>query len=278
MKKISLAVLDLYNGIPNQGMRCIKNIVESFSDVLEYRVFDVRVDAELPALPDFDIFISSGGPGDPREGDGHWDAAYNDWLDAVWANNQDPSRPKKYVLFICHSFQMAVHHFGLAEVGPRRSISFGTFPVHRIDAGLKEVIFEGLDNPFYVADFRRYQVTQPNDERLAELGAEILALEKVRPHVDLERAVMAIRWSPEIVGTQFHPEADADGMLNHFSRPAIKQEVIRDHGRDKWLGIMADLSDTEKISVTHDTIIPTFIRTSVEAILAGKRTLKNTES
>lgn len=267
MKKIKLAILDLYNGIPNQGMRCIQDILEGFSDVIDYQIFDVRKEAAVPSAEDFDIFISSGGPGDPLEGDGHWDTGYYEWMDAVWANNQDTSKSKKYVLFICHSFQMAVHHFGLAHVGPRRSISFGTFPVHPTEAGSKDPVFQGLDDPFYVADFRRFQVTQPNEERLAAVGAEILALEKIRPHVDLERAIMGIRWSPEIVGTQFHPEADADGMLSHFSRPEIKLEVIKDHGREKWLKIMEDLSDADKIRTTHDIVIPTFLRTSVEAML-----------
>ncbi len=162
---------------------------------------------------------------------------------------------------------MAVHHFGLAEVGPRKSISFGTFPVHSTEAGLKEPVFAGLENPFTVADFRRFQVTQPDDARFEELGAEILGLEKIRPHVDLERAVMAIRWSPEIIGTQFHPEADPEGMLTHFSRPEIKAEVIKDHGREKWLSMMADLSDFSKIHVTHDAVIPNFLTTSIEAVL-----------
>ncbi|PHI18180.1 GMP synthase [Lewinellaceae bacterium SD302] len=248
-------------------MRCIKDLIESFGDVLDYEVFDVRVDGVVPDLEAFDIFISSGGPGDPREGDGHWDEAYYGWLDAVWENNLTEGKSKKYVLFICHSFQMAVHHFGLAEVGPRRSISFGTFPVHPTKAGLEEPVFAGLDNPFTVADFRRFQVTQPDDETFKEIGAEILGLEKIRPHVDLERAVMAIRWSPEIIGTQFHPEADAEGMLTHFSRPEIKAEVIKDHGRKKWLKLMADLSDMSKVHTTHDTIIPNFLTASIEAVL-----------
>lgn len=265
MSKLKLAILDLYNGIPNQGMRCIKDIVNGFSDVVEYDVFEVRLDAAVPAVEDYDIFISSGGPGDPRESEGEWGEAFYGWLDAVWAYNQEAER-KKHVFFICHSFQMAVDHFGLAEVGPRKSISFGTFPVHPTPAGKEENLFGDLPHPFTVADFRRYQVTQPDDDRLAELGAELLALEKIRPHVSLERAVMAIRWSPEIVGTQFHPEADAAGMLTHFSRPDIKGEVIRDHGREKWLQIMADLSDEKKIEATHDTVIPTFIRNAVKVL------------
>lgn len=262
MNKLKLAIIDLYNGIPNQGMRCIKDLVEGFSDLLTYEVYDVRVTGKVPELSAYDIFICSGGPGDPREGDGHWDQAYYNWMDAVWAHNKT-NKPKKHVLFICHSFQMAVHHFGLAEVSARKSISFGTFPVHPTEVGKSDPLFRALEQPFYVADFRRYQVTQPNDERLAAMNAEILALEKIRPHVDLERAVMAIRWSPEIVGTQFHPEADAEGMLAHFSRPDIKSEVIAEHGREKWLQMMEDLNDERKVGLTHDTVIPTFLRKAV---------------
>ncbi len=265
MQPIKLAILDLYNGIPNQGMRCIKDLVGLFADQITYDVFEVRLKGEVPQLSDYDIFISSGGPGDPLEGDGNWDVAFYQWMDAVWQFNQSAER-KKHVFFICHSFQMAVHHFGLAKVSSRKSISFGTFPVHPTPRGKEDLIFSGLSHPFYAADFRRYQVTEPDDARLEALGANILALEKIRPHVELERAVMAIRWSDEIVGTQFHPEADATGMSAHFSRPDIKAEVIHDHGRAKWLSIMADLGDEHKIEATHDTVIPSFLRTAIAAL------------
>ena len=266
MSKLKLAILDLYNGIPNQGMRCIFELANGFADSIDYDVFDVRKTGELPGM-DYDIFISSGGPGDPLDGEGEegWEGRWGQWLDAVVAHNAAHAR-KKYVLFICHSFQMAVHHFGLAAVGPRRSISFGTFPVHHTEAGMQDALFGELEDPFTVADFRRYQVTQPDEEKLAACGATVLALEKERPHVPLERAVMALRWSPEIVGTQFHPEADAEGMLTHFSRPDIKGEVIKDHGRDKWLQLIGDLSDPDKIARTHDAVIPGFLRRAVAAL------------
>lgn len=266
MSKLKLAILDLYNGIPNQGMRCIKAIVEQFADTIEYKIFDVRLNGELPGL-DYDIFISSGGPGDPTDGDGvdGWEAKWGEWLDTVHTFNKESNR-KKHVFFICHSFQMAVNHFKLAEITKRKGISFGTFPVHPEESGVKDELFKELGDPFWAADFRRFQVIQPNEERFAELGAEILAVEKDRPHVDLERAIMAIRWSPEIVGVQFHPEADPDGMFVHFSRPDIKQEVISDHGREKWLQIMEDLTHPERINRTHDEVIPGFLNRAVKTL------------
>ncbi|MEL7161631.1 MAG: GMP synthase [Bacteroidota bacterium] len=270
MSRLRLAILDLYNGIPNQGMRCIRQIVEGFADSVEYDVFDVRVDGKVPDLS-YDIYLSSGGPGDPRNGAGQegWEAVWNDWLETVYRYNRTEDR-KKWVFFICHSFQMAIHHFELAEVVPRKGISFGTFPIHPEAVGKEDILFAELEDPFWAADFRRYQAIQPDAEKLEEVGASILALEKIRPHVELERAIMAVRWSREMVGVQFHPEADAEGMLKHFSRPDIKQEVIADHGRAKWLQMMEDLSHPERIGKTHDTVLPSFLTRAIAALTTEK--------
>lgn len=264
MSRLRLAILDLYNCIPNQGMRCIRQIVEGFSDSIDYEVFDVRAGHQVPGL-DFDIYISSGGPGDPRKGDGVWEDLWGNWLDGVLAHNRESER-KKYVFFICHSFQLAVLHLKMAEVTQRRTIGFGTFPIHITEDGSVDRMFTNLDDPFTAADFRRFQVIKPDEQRMEELGATITAIEKERAHVDLERAMMAIRWTPQIIGTQFHPEADPEAMLHHFSRPEIKAEVIEDHGRDKWLSMMEDLSDPTKIARTHDAVIPGFLERAVRAL------------
>lgn len=260
-----LAILDLYDGEPNQGMRCIQEIVSRFEQELDWQVFDVRGKAEVPDLS-FDLYISTGGPGSPLDGDGHWDQKYFAWLDAVWQWNKNPENPRKFVFFICHSFQMAVHHFQLAQVKRRRSMSFGTFPVHLTRTGLREPLFQGLNNPFYAADFRHWQVVQPKRERLYKMGASILAIEKERPHVPLERAIMAIRFSPEMLGVQFHPEADPEGMLDHFQHPERRDVVVDEHGLEKYQNMIDHLNDEDKIPMTHDIILPSFIRRSLQAI------------
>lgn len=258
MNKIRLAVLDLYDGTPNQGMRCIRELAMAFGPELEYEVFDVRGQGRVPGL-DFDVYISSGGPGDPRKSGADWEEGYYDWLDSVWEWNRTHT-DKKSVLFICHSFQMAVEHFGLAKVCPRVTMSFGTYPVHLTPAGQHDRLFVDLPTPFWVADFRRFQVIQPEEDTIEAFGATILAREKIRPHVPLERAIMAIRFSPEMVGVQFHPEADPEGMYEHFRTPEIKAEVIEEHGEEKWEKMMHDLSDNDKLHLTHDTVIPGFLR------------------
>jgi len=265
MQKLKLAILDMYDSKPNQGMRCIKDIVSRFEAAYNWRLFDVRGKAELPGM-DYDIYISTGGPGSPFDGDGHWDKLYFDWLQRVWDWNQVPGNRKKHVFFICHSFQMAVHHFGLAEVTERKSESFGTFRCHMTDAGATDPNFDGLPNPFYIADFRHWQCIQPDEERMDEMGAEILALEKIRPHVPLERAVMAIRFSDTIIGTQFHPEADPKGMLEHFQNPERRRKIIDEHGQDKYLRMIKHMNDSEKIGLTHEIVLPLFLHRAIRKL------------
>ena len=263
--KIRVAVLDMYDGTPNQGMNNIRSILNTYSDTLEVEFFDVRGQAEVPDTS-FDIYISTGGPGSPHDGDGLWDRKYFQLLQNLRDLNLLTDERPRRVLFICHSFQMACIHFRIGEVIPRRSMSFGIFPTHKTTSGMKESLFEGLPDPFYVADFRKWQVVQPNYSTLKSLGAEVLALEKVRPHVSLERAVMAIRFSDYMVGFQFHPEADPKGMLAHFSDEDRMEEVVREHGREKYDNMVQFLSDPGRLSLTYQTIIPRFLTASISSI------------
>ncbi|MFK7776095.1 MAG: type 1 glutamine amidotransferase [Saprospiraceae bacterium] len=265
-KNVRIAVLDLYNGEPNQGMRCIKEILTNYQEVAEVAVYDLRGKNELPDTG-FDIFICSGGPGHPLEGDGVWDKRFYKLIYSLWLWNQDAkhnlNKKKKHVFFICHSFQMACHLFQIGEVTKRHSKSFGIFPVHKTAEGQLDSLFKNLSDPFYAADFRDYQVVNPNQEKLDELGAEIIALEKIRPHVDFERAIMAVRFSEEFFGVQFHPEADPAGMLDHFSKEENKQKIIEEHGLEKFEQMMNDLKDPQRIQKTHSELLPQFIDNAI---------------
>ncbi len=262
---VRIAILDLYDNTPNQGMRCILDMVEDLEGV-EYTVFDVRGKDQVPGL-EYDIYISTGGPGSPLERDGIWDVRYGHWIDAVWNWNKQPSVPKKHVFFICHSFQIAVNHFKLAQITKRKSKSFGTFPAHKTDEF--EPLFENLPDPFHIADFRDWQAIMPDWKRIDRMGAKVVALEKIRPHVQLERAIMAIRFSDEIFGAQFHPEAEPKSMLWHFMDEKQRIQLIKDHGDEKYLRLIDDLRDRQKIKLTHDTVLPGFLKKAVECVRWG---------
>lgn len=271
-KHISIALLDLYEGQANQGMRCIRELLHQFGQANELNItldeFDVRLKQELPGLS-YDIYISSGGPGSPLDSEGsEWENRYFDWLHSVETYNQDSHNPfKKNVLFICHSFQIACRYFKVATVARRRSTAFGVFPVHMLDAGNQEPIFEGLQNPFYAVDSRDYQVIEPNVQQLRKLGASLLAIEKERPYVPLERAIMAIRFNQYMVGTQFHPEADASGMSMYLQREDKKHTVIQNHGFEKWSSMIDQLNDPDKILYTYSHVIPNFLKQATSQLV-----------
>lgn len=267
-KKVRVAILDLYEGVPNQGMRCIREIVNQFSDEknieIEADEFDVRLNNEAPDLT-YDFYISSGGPGSPLESEGSkWEEVYFKWLNSVEAWNRNEANViKKNVFFICHSFQLACRHYKIAHVCKRNSTAFGVFPVHLLPNGKEETIFEGLNDPFYSVDSRDYQVIQPNHNRIKEMGGYILAIEKERPHVPLERAVMAVRFNEYMIGTQFHPEADAIGMSMYLQTAEKKKTVIDNYGYAKWESMIEHLSDPDKIMFTYAHILPNFLCTAI---------------
>ncbi len=263
--KLRMAVLDMNDGRPNQGMRGIRSIVAMYSHIFDIVEFDVRGKNEIPDT-NFDVYISSGGPGNPIEGDGIWDKGWYNLVENLWQHNKYNAHDKKYMFFICHSFQMACHYFELGTLAPRKSTSFGIMPIHLTRFGENDEIFGHLPDPMYAVDSRDYQLIQPDLEVFRMNGSKILALEKIRNHVEYERAIMAVRFSDEFVGTQFHPEADPIGMKIHFQKAEIRDNVIKNFGQKKYDTMMEQIDDPDKIELTHDTVLPKFIENAVEKI------------
>ncbi len=271
-KQIRIAILDLYEGAENQGMRCIREIINQWGETNNFDVlvdeFNVRQKLETPDLS-YDIFISTGGPGSPLESEGSdWDNNYFKWFDAVekW-NNDFANTNKKYAFLICHSIQLVCRHFNIGKVCKRNSTSFGVFPIHMLQDGKDEIIFDGLNDPFYSVDSRDYQVIEPNHNCIREMGAKILSIEKNRPHVPYERAVMSIRFNDYVIGTQFHPEADAVGMSMYLQRADKKKNVIENHGEAKWKSMLEQLQDPDKIMFTYNHILPNFLNQAVGELI-----------
>ncbi len=266
-KKIKLAILDMYENAPNEGMRCLRSIAEGLGEQVDWKVFDVRYKNEVPDK-NFDIYLSSGGPGSPFDGEGKvWEKKYFNLLDSIWSHNQNGYRSKKHFFGICHSFQLLSRHFKLGNVCLRKSPAFGVFPVYKTEIAKQDHFFRRLPDPYYVVDSRNWQVIEPDFEQMKSLGASILSIEKKREHVPLERAVMAMKIGNEMYMTQFHPEADAEGMLRHFANPEKRQTIIDNHGDWKLNDMIQSLSDPDKIPLTRKEVIPSFLRSSVNAEL-----------
>ncbi|MBC7643430.1 MAG: homoserine O-succinyltransferase [Flavobacterium sp.] len=271
---IKIAILDMYDGEPNQGMRCIIDIINRFNQIVTFKIFDIRGKSEFPDIKNFDIYISTGGPGNPEIGDGNWDLKYYDFIDqlTIWNREQ---KVKKHVLFICHSFQMACKHFGLAEITKRKDTSFGVMKIHKTIESINDPLYEGLSDPFYAVDSRDYQVVQPKLSMFKKKGAKIISLEKIRDHVQYERAIMAVRFSDYFVGTQFHPEADPISFVANLKNPKVREKIIKMKGRIKFRDMLEDLLDEEKIYKTNETLIPNFLRIAINDLMVSKKIMSN---
>lgn len=274
MNNVRIALLDMNNNQVNQGFKNIKEISENFQKQSEENItitsFDIRFKNEIPNIEDFDIFISSGGPGNPHREGFEWEQKFADFLDAVYEHNKH-NDAKKYLFLICHSFQLASIHWDLGNICKRKSYSFGVQPIHKTEEGEEEFLFKNLPDPFYAVDSRAYQFIEPNVERFEELGMKIVAIEKFRPHINLERAIMAIRFSDEIFGTQFHPEANPDGMIENLKDEKNKEAMIENYGMEKYLETVDRINDEDKIVLTQSQILPRFLSDAKKNILKASK-------
>ena len=187
-RNIRIAILDLYEGQANQGMRCLREIIGKWGEanrfIVVYDEFDVRLNLAVPDTS-YDIYISSGGPGSPLESmHSEWENIYFGWLKSIedW-NNASEQFPKKHVFFICHSFQLACRYYQVGNVCKRISNAFGVLPIHLLEDGKNESVCGGLKDHVYSVESRAYKVIEPDHTRLREMGARKLAVEKNQQHV-----------------------------------------------------------------------------------------------
>ena len=114
-----------------------------------------------------------------------------------------------------------------------------------------------LADNFQIADFRSYQITQPNTAKLMKMGAHILAIEKRRPHIDKDQALMAIQFSEWVYGTQFHPEANGDKVKETFLLEKEKFQTFL--GNKQYEKAVKKLDNIKGINTTQSIILPRFL-------------------
>ncbi len=263
---IKVAIIDMNKGFANQGMRGIQEILQQYQSQHDIKfaidIFDIRQKGEVPNL-DYQIYISSGGPGSPYDGEGEkWEAYFFDLLDKIDDFNTTHEE-KKHAFLICHSFQLACRKYKLGNITRRKSTSFGIFPMSLTDSGIAEKLFDGLNETLYAVDSRDWQVVEPNQSAFDKIGAKLLAIEKERPNVDLERCMMAIRFSPYVIGTQFHPEADPIGMTSYLLLEEKKKMIIENHGQEKYNDMLSSLEDPKRIMLTQSVVLPNFLNDAI---------------
>lgn len=117
MLEFKIAILDLYDDVPNEGMRCIKSLAKQFllsKGIVEnnYSIFNVRKGQKLPEIEEFDAYISTGGPGRPLIEGLEWENNYFSFIKALIIYNKE-NEIKKPLFAICHSFQLLFQFLNL---------------------------------------------------------------------------------------------------------------------------------------------------------------------
>jgi homoserine O-succinyltransferase len=97
------------------------------------------------------------------------------------------------------------------------------------------------------------------------MGGNILAWEKISDQEVAHRAVMAMRFNTEMMGTQFHPEADAEGLLKY-----IQNKIENEKDTSNWKIASAKAGQhLESIERTYQTILPEFLKQAIEQKSVG---------
>jgi len=266
---LRLSLVDMNNGVVNEATRCFRRIFDAFQNKvraanpgIEIRLQHVQP-RNLGELPDrdADLVMSSGGPGSPHDGwDEPWCTGYRHFLDHVMDRATQAPATAPGLFVVCHSFEIAVQHFGLAEMRKRESLKFGVMPAYVTEAGRASSLLEPFEDRLFVWEHRSYEAVNLDEKRLAALGGELWAVES-RPggEVDKGDGLLAFRLGPGIVGTQFHPEADRPGVLAWIKRPQHAQNVVDTYGEDLYERMIRTLEDPTRLARTYALLLPTWL-------------------
>jgi GMP synthase-like glutamine amidotransferase len=277
-----MCLVDMNNGVANEATRCFRRLFDAFSQKVkqvnpgletQLRHVQPRNLGELPES-NVDLVLSSGGPGAPFDGyDDPWATGYRSFLDGVVERNlADPVGATK-VFAVCHSFELAVLHFGVATMQKRATTKFGPMPAYLTPDGEHHIVFEGFGDRLFAFEHRNYEAVDLNERRLAELGGKLLATESRPGRDDKGRAALALEFAPGLVGTQFHPEADRPGVLAWIMRPEMAKAFKDAYGDELYERMMKSLGDPTRLAKTFALIIPGWLTRSFNA-MAPSRGLK----
>lgn len=217
MKRI--AVISMGEGWPSAGLEAVKTLAQAYGEMVCMQ--DIRIGEAVPALDDFDILLSTGGPGDPTDL-GQWGESYTTLINHILKHNrQNPLHPKKAFL-ICHSFQVMSYYWGLGEISKRDAALWGAMP-QKAQKTADDVVRVFPVGDFHALESRFYQV-------MPTLMCEQVCRDKdlVIAAKDERGAITA--WQTRdghVAATQFHPEGTPQDVINLMdNRPESENYTI----------------------------------------------------
>lgn len=277
-RPLKICIIDMNDGHANQAMRCLRLLVERFVGT---------VHSKNPGLPfflshvsprdlghepprDADLYLSTGGPGSPFDGDGAaWLEDYyrflNELSDTAAAHPQ--AAPSLFV--ICYSFELTVRHFGIAKVAPRGSTKFGVMPIYTTEAGRHHPMTMAFHDRLFAFEHRNWEVIDLDERALKARGGHLLARESRDGH-SKGRALLAFDFGPGIEGVQFHPEADRPGVVAWIRKVEHAEAFQRAYGETTFKAMLRTLDNPGRLARTFDIFIPGWMARRFNAIAQNR--------
>ncbi len=267
-RELSVCLIDMNAGHVNQAMRCFRGIVTSFFDrvrlknpTLACRVVEVSPRDTNTLIPrDCDIYVGSGGPGSPYDGDAEpWFADFGSFSDWVATASRRTDEDQKSLFGVCYTYELLVRHFGVAEVSTRDSRKFGVMPIYTTSFGQKHPLLSAFKDRLFAFEHRNWEAVNVNEKRVAELGGGLLAQESRDGH-SKGRGLLGFDFEGGVEAVQFHPEADRAGVMSWVARPEQAAAFRATYGEDTYQAMLRTLDDQNRLARTFALVIPGFLQ------------------
>jgi GMP synthase-like glutamine amidotransferase len=263
-RAVRVCIVDMNDGHVNQAMRCLRSIVAQFFDRvvahnpgLACHVSEVSPrDTNAPVPRDADLYLSSGGPGSPFEGDGEpWVDDYYRFADDVVEAAIGAGERQKALFGVCYSYEMLVRKFAVAKVAPRTERKFGVMPIYTTQDGQRHPLLSAFGDRLFAFEHRNWEAVDLDAAKLRALGGKVLAQES-RDGVSKGRAILGFEVAPGIEAVQFHPEADRAGVINWVARPEQAAAFKETYGEVTYQAMLRTLDDPRRLARTYALVIP----------------------
>jgi len=263
LRPLRVCIVDMNNAHVNQAMRCLRGLVGGFFQRVADENPSLRCDlvevsprdTNNPVPRDCDLYLSSGGPGSPFDGDGQpWVEDFSRFCDGV-VDSATRGEDRQALFAICYSFEMVVRHFGLAKIAARHERKFGVMPVYTTPAGQEHPLLAPFGDRLFAFEHRNWEAVDLDEARLRGLGGNLLARES-RDGFSKGRAILGLDVAPNLEAVQFHPEADRPGVMNWVARPDQAAAFRAQYGEFTYQAMLRTLDDPRRLARTFALVIP----------------------
>lgn len=276
LRPLRVCIVDMNNGHVNQAMRCFRGIVARFFE--RVRRENPTLSCELgevsprntndPVPLDYDLYLSSGGPGSPFDGDGApWTTDYNRFVDGIIESSIAGGVDQRAIFAVCYSFEMVVRHLEVAAIVPRVDRKFGVMPIYTTSDGQDHPLLGPFGDRLFAFEHRNWEAVDLDERKLRDLGGKLLARES-RDGVSKGRAILGLDVAPGVEAVQFHPEADRAGVMNWVARPEQAAAFKATYGEVTYQAMLRTLDDPRRLARTYALVIPGWLTRKFNEIAA----------